>query len=106
MKYWCPSQYRVPATSLTSAESNLGFLFPVRGGEDQAVAQEPSEQPNSRHSRPCQKVSGLVAIEDDGEGEDRRGKMRKERQKISGESFLRGKEMIAFPKMVLLWRRE
>lgn len=112
LKYWCPSQCRVPVTSLTYAGSDLGLLFHVRVGENQSVAQEPSEQPSPRHSRPCQKVSGPVAIEDDGEGEhrrergrSRRGKMRKERQKVGGEGFLHGQQTTTVSKMALLGRR-
>lgn len=68
LEYRCLSQHKVPATSLTYTESDMGLLL-VRGREEQAVAPEPSEQPTPRRSSLCQKVSGPVAVEEDGEGE-------------------------------------
>lgn len=69
LEYWCLSQHKVPATSLTYTESDMGLLLLVRSREEQAVAPEPSEQPSPRRSRSCQKVSGPVAVEEHGEGE-------------------------------------
>lgn len=70
LEYWCLSQHKVPATtSLTYTESDMDLLLLVRAGEEQAAAPEPSEQPSPRRSSPCQKLSGPLAVEEDGEEE-------------------------------------